>query len=61
MTAEQATDAVRAELKAIAQKAQAGRNQDWFTTAVCALAQFGDAYRDYRARVPAFIPRWPLR
>ena len=25
------------------------------------LAQFGDAYRDYRARVPAFIPRWPLR
>lgn len=26
-----------------------------------ALAQFGDAYRDYRARVPAFIPRWPLR
>ena len=43
MTAEQATDAVRAELKAIAQKAQAGRNQDWFTTSVCALAQFGDA------------------
>ena len=26
-----------------------------------ALAQFGDAYRDYRARVPSFIPRWPLR
>ena len=26
-----------------------------------ALAQCGDAYRDYRARAPAFIPRWPLR
>lgn len=43
LTPEEANDAVRAALKEIAGKAQAARNQDWFTTTVCALAQFGDA------------------
>lgn len=39
----QATDQVRADLKAIAEKAKTGRNQDYFITSVCALQQFGDA------------------
>lgn len=43
LTADQATDRVRADLKDIAVKAQSGRNQDLFLTAVCALQQFGDA------------------
>ncbi len=43
LTAEQATDQIRTELKGLAEKAQGGRNQDQFITAVCALHQFGDA------------------
>lgn len=43
LAADQATDQVRTQLKEIAQKAQAGRNQDYFITAVCALQQYGDA------------------
>jgi len=43
LTADQATDRVRADLREIAVKAQSGRNQDFFLTSVCALLQYGDS------------------
>ena len=43
LSAEQANDRVRADLKEIVGKAQQGRNQDFFVTAVCALQQYGDS------------------
>ena len=43
LTTEQADDKVRAALKEIAGKAQSAGSQDAFITAICALAQFGDA------------------
>jgi len=42
LAADAATDRVRADLKEIAAKAQQGRNQDFFITAVCAMQQYGD-------------------
>lgn len=42
LTGDEGNDRVRADLREIAKKAQTGRNQDQFLTAVCALQQFGD-------------------
>jgi tetratricopeptide (TPR) repeat protein len=43
LRADQATDALRGELRELATKAQAAHREEFFLEAVCALRQFGDS------------------